>query len=64
MLTAYDYDKQKWVTGEEARAVRIAQLRAELEILRGPDAAAFIAFEKRKGPVAREIAAERNGGAK
>ena len=47
MLNAYDYQKQKWVTGEEARALLIAQLRAELEILRGPNAAAYVAMTRK-----------------
>lgn len=39
---AYDYDRQKWTTGEEARTVRRQQLVTELEILRSDRARAYL----------------------
>jgi hypothetical protein len=42
--TAYDYDKQCWVTGAEAVRVRLGQVRCELEILRGPSGAEYAQF--------------------
>lgn len=39
-LTAYDYNKQEWVTGKVARLLLIDQLEQEMDLLfsdKGPD---------------------------
>lgn len=35
-MTAYDYDKQKWVTGPEGTRIRLEHLREELALLKSP----------------------------
>lgn len=35
-MKAFDYDRQEWIDGEAAIALRIQQLECELDILRGP----------------------------
>ena len=32
-MNAYDYDSQKWIDGEKGKALRLEQLREELNIL-------------------------------
>ena len=44
LLTAYDYDRQIWVQGEEARPVRRTQLLIELEILNSSRAVEYLRF--------------------
>lgn len=39
--TAYDYDKQCWVTGIAAKPLLIAQLRDSLDLLTGPRASEY-----------------------
>ena len=48
-MTAYDYDRQTWVTGEPARLLLIAQDEETLACLSGPDAARYLAFTRRRG---------------
>lgn len=36
-MIAYDYDRQKWVEGDEARALRRRQLIEERELIAGPE---------------------------
>jgi hypothetical protein len=49
-IIAFDYDRQKWVTGKQARTIRIAQLRQSLEVLNGPRGAEFCAFSGVRNP--------------
>lgn len=41
-MNAYDYDKQRWETGEAGTRLRIAQLRDELTVLKGPDGERYV----------------------
>jgi hypothetical protein len=43
-VNAYDYDKQQWVEGSEAVAVRIKQVEEQLAALNGPRAKEFVKF--------------------
>ena len=45
-VCAYDYELQRWLTGEEARQLRIMQLREELACLEGPRGKEYAAFVK------------------
>jgi hypothetical protein len=42
MATAYDYDRQEWVTGPKAAALLRKQYNEELAILQGPDAEGYL----------------------
>jgi len=42
MLTAYDYDRQKWVAGPAAKALLRKQYEEEREILNSPDARNYL----------------------
>lgn len=33
-MKAYDYDAQKWIEGEPAKALRLTQIKAELTLVR------------------------------
>lgn len=44
METAYDYDKQEWILGDKAKALRLLQLAETLELLRGADGARYATF--------------------
>lgn len=58
-MNAYNYDEQRWITGEEAVALRRAQITKELELLTGPRGAAYATFlqSKRAELIARGRAA-------
>lgn len=46
---AYDYDAQRWITGESAEKLRQEQLRDELDLLmsmRGEEFARFIGVKR------------------
>ena len=48
-MHAYDYDKQRWVTGQQAVRLIEAQEREERELLRDPAYRRFIAKDRRGG---------------
>jgi hypothetical protein len=41
---AYDYTAQRWVRGEQARALRAAQLREEIAVLESARGSEYLAF--------------------
>ena len=43
-MTAYDYENQRWVTGEPARQVRRKQLEAEIAALEADTAEKYLRF--------------------
>jgi hypothetical protein len=44
VTNAYDYDAQKWVVGDAARAVRRSQLLEEISLLSSPKGAEYLHF--------------------
>lgn len=44
METAYDYDKQEWILGDKAKALRLLQLAETLELLQGPQGDEYAKF--------------------
>lgn len=67
-MIAFDYGRQRWADGREARETRIMQLREELVLLcsdRGAEYARFCGFERGASIEAcRAELAELTGGAK
>lgn len=55
-MTAYDYANQRWVEGEEAKALRIGQLKQDLELLESPKGQDFLNFTGSKTSLAEAIA--------
>lgn len=55
-MTAYDYDKQQWVTGIEGATLRRLQLKEELAILRSEGGARYLRFTGRQVSVSEAIA--------
>ena len=56
-MNAYDYDKQEWVDGDEARRVRAEQIRDELALLKGARGAEYLRFSSgRTGQVSLPVA--------
>lgn len=43
-MNAYNYDTQKWVDGDDALAVRIDQIKADIACMTGPRAKEFSRF--------------------
>lgn len=41
---AYDYDSQKWISGEQARILRMGQVMSELELLRSSKGEEYAQF--------------------
>lgn len=44
MTTAYNYEMQRWVSGEEGTALRLRQLREELDLVESDRGAEYLAF--------------------
>jgi hypothetical protein len=44
MTTAYDYDNQCWVEGNDAKILKRQQYSQELELLEGPSGEDYIKF--------------------
>ena len=48
-MKAFDYDRQEWIDGEAAIALRISQVELDLGTLRGPRGAEFLEFSGANG---------------
>lgn len=55
-MTAYDYDRQEWVTGIEGATLRREQLMDELAILKSDGGARYLRYIGRQVSVAEAIA--------
>lgn len=44
-MSAYDYDRQEWVEGDEARDVALRQLREDRELVAGPRGPKYLALQ-------------------
>lgn len=53
---AFDYDRQRWVTGERARVMLVAQLSETLGVLESPRGADYLAFTRKAGDPAQTVA--------
>lgn len=54
-LTAYDYDRQQWVTGPGAKDLLIKQISYDLSILKSDKAKTFMDWTCRPGTVESNI---------
>lgn len=54
-LTAYDYDKQQWVTGSGAKELLVKQITQDLAVLKSDRAKAFMDWTCRPGTVQSNI---------
>jgi hypothetical protein len=57
MIEAYDYDRQCWVTGPEARALLRQQLAEERALLVGPRGQEYLTFSAPGEDMGRVLAA-------
>lgn len=66
-MTAYDYDKQEWVSGSAAKVMRHKQLLTHYDAMTGPDAlnyCRFVGIKDRAAEIAKvqlELAALEDG---
>lgn len=58
-LVAYDYEAQRWVEGETARALLVAQAEETLAVLDGPEGERYVAATRRRGEPAVTVAQAR-----